>query len=148
MVRALKFFALLLLNVLVAVIGTAIVESAVWRLGGAPHSIHAVLWKDAALSTIVAALIGFGMWSTWRSESVKWTWVIPSLWFLFGAMAVSGPGTVFGSLFPTSAARPADARSYFLFTVTFIRGIAYSLGGYVSSCFYPRLVSTLAQHDE
>ena len=139
---ALRFFGLLLLNVLVAVIGTAILDTGV-RRAIPSHTIVAVFWKETALSLVCATLVGFGMWWRWRSEAAKWTWVVPLMWFGFGAVAFAGRG-IFGPLFISSSsnAGPAEMRSFFAFTIPFIRAVAYSVGAYISSYVYPRAVAS------
>ena len=78
MPRALKFFGFLVINVVVALIGTAIVDSTIGKVFPA-HSLVTVLWKEWILSIVCAVFIGFGMWRTWRSDAAKWTWVLPAV---------------------------------------------------------------------
>ncbi len=132
MLRGLRFLGLLLLNLLVALSGTAIIESGIWRIVAA-HSIPAVVWKEATLSTVVAGLIGFFTWRTWHSTAAKWTWVFPAVWFTVGAIAVTGHG-IWGHISEWGALDAPGARSYFAFTVPLIRGVSYSLGAYFASC--------------
>lgn len=140
--RALRFFGLLLLNVLVAVIGTAILEATIGKAIPA-HTVAAVFWKETIVSIICASLIGFGMWRTWRSEAAKWTWVLALLWFAFGALALAGRG-VFGPLWVRSGADVAsEMRSFFAFTLPLIRTAAYSVGAYISSLVYARAVASV-----
>jgi hypothetical protein len=138
----LRFLGLLLLNVLVAVIGTAILDTGMGKAIPS-HTIVAVLWKETALSVVCAALIGFGMWWRWRSEAAKWTWVVPLVWFGFGAVAFAGRG-IFGSSFISSLnnAGAAEVRSFFAFTIPLVRSIAYSAGAYISSFVYPQAVAS------
>jgi hypothetical protein len=88
---AVKLFGLLVVNVVVAVIGTATLTIAVGQALH-PHSLGAILWKEWSLSIGCAAAIGFGMWRTWRSPVAHWTWVIPTLWF--GAKFILAIGEV------------------------------------------------------
>jgi hypothetical protein len=69
MLRALKFGRLLVINVVVAIIGPAILETAIGRVFPA-HSLVTVLWKEWILSITCAASIGFWMWHMWRSDAV------------------------------------------------------------------------------
>ena len=138
MIHALRFCGLLLLNLAVALFGTAILDTTVGKLIPT-HSINAVLWKEWTLSIICAAFIGFGMWWRWRSRAVKWTWVLTSLWFALRFLPAIGSGDL---LFQFSGTGCRDGiaalgcRTFFVFTIPFIRGIAYSLGAYVSSAVY------------
>jgi hypothetical protein len=83
--RALKFGGLLLFNLLVAEIGTTILDTALWRVIPS-YSVAAVVWKEFIFSIICAAFIGFGMWRTWR-HSGGWPRTLPqsSWWFLLAA---------------------------------------------------------------
>jgi hypothetical protein len=67
MLHALKFFGLLVVNIAVAVIGTAILTTALGQTFH-PHSLGAILWKEWSLSIGCAAVIGFGL--TGVSDSV------------------------------------------------------------------------------
>ena len=143
MFSALRFFGLLLLNGVVAIVVTAILDVSLGR--AIPSStVVAVLWKEIILSIVLAALLGFGMWRTWRSKAATWTWVIPAIWFIVGLVAVAGRG-IWGPLFLSSASAmgAAGMRSFFLFTIPLIRAVAYSGGAYISSLVYPRVVASV-----
>jgi hypothetical protein len=138
MLRTLKFAAFLLINLLVAIIGTAILDTTLGRLIPS-HSFAALVWKECGLSIVCAAFIGFGMWRTWRSSAAKWTWVLPAAWFAVGFLAIAGRGNVFGHFFGFGSGTnfgAAEVRSFFLFTVPLIRAISYSVGANVSSLRY------------
>jgi hypothetical protein len=91
--RALKFGGLLLLNLAGAVIGTAILDTALRRVISS-HSVAVIVWKEFILSIVCAAFIGFGMWRTWRNSAAQWTWILPAVWFAFGYLTVAGHGDV------------------------------------------------------
>ena len=136
--RVLKFSGLLLINLVVAVIGTAILDTAV-RRAIPSHSVAAIVWKELFFSIVCAGLIGFGMWRTWRSSAAKWTWVLAAVWFLFCYLTIAGQGAVWGRLFglgSESDLNAPDVRSFFLFTVPLVRAVAYSVGAYLSSLLY------------
>ena len=146
--RALRFCSLLMLNVLVAVVCTAILEAPIARLFH-PRSIERILWKEIALSVVCAGVIGFFMWRTWRTSATKWTWIVPALWFggrsVLAALASvrSSSSTAGNILFQFFGGRGLEAPSmspwvpFFLFTVPLVRGIAYSAGAYLSSLLGP-----------
>ena len=117
--RGLKFGGLLLVNLAVAVIGTAILDTELSRAIPS-HSIAAVVWKEFIFSIVCAAFIGFSMWRTWRNSAAKSTWVLPAVWFAFGYLTVAGHGDVWGRL-PGLGSRSVlsapDVRSFFSFTV-------------------------------
>jgi hypothetical protein len=139
MLRSLKFCGFLLIDLAVAVIGTATLESAVQRMIPS-HSVAAIVTKEIILSIDCAALIGFGMWRTWRNSAAKWTWVPAAVWFAFGYLTMAGSTDVWGRLsgFGSGSVPSApDVRSFVVFTVPLIRASFYSLGAYVSSLAYP-----------
>ena len=137
---ALRFIGFLLVNVLIAVIGTAILNTGISRAIPS-HTMSAVFWKEVILSVVCATLIGFGVWRMWRNNAAKWTWVVPLLWFLFGLLVGAGRG-IWGAhesvLQQTSA---KEMRNFLLFTVPLIRGTAYSVGAYIASVVYRGVVA-------
>jgi hypothetical protein len=137
--RTLKFCGLLLVNLSVSVIGTAILDTALWRVVPS-HLVAEIVWKEFTFSIVCAAFIGFGMWRTWRNSAAKWTWILPAVWFAFGYLTIAGRGDVWGRLsgFGSGSVLSApDVRSFFLFTVPLIRAVSYSVGAYFSSLRYP-----------
>ncbi|SRR6266567_5457948 len=135
MLRALKFFGLLVVHVVVALIGTAILETAIGKVFPA-HSLVAVLWKEWILSVACAAFIGFGMWRTWRSDLAKWAWLLTTVWFGLRLILAIGSGAVwfqFSGSGCGNGIRSVECQNFFVFTIPFIRGVSYSLGAYVSS---------------
>ena len=145
MVRALRFIGLLVVNTLVAGIGTAILEHAVWKAFPA-HSVIGILWKEWIFSVTFATLIGFAMWLTWRNSAAKWTWVIPARWFSIGVLSViasdDAVGRIFG-LHTKSVFSKPETRTFFTFTVPLIRATFYSVGAYISSLLYsPRVIAS------
>ena len=135
----LKFAGSLLVNLVVAVIGTAILETSLWRVIPS-HSVAAVVRKEFIFSMVCAAFIGFGMWRTWQNSAAKWTWVLPAVWFAFGCLNFAGHGDVSSPLsgFGSESVQTAPhIRSFFLFTVPLVRATLYSVGAYLSSLLYP-----------
>jgi hypothetical protein len=138
MLRYLKFVGSLLINLVAAVIGTAILDTEV--RGVIPtRTVDAIVWKEIILSIVCAAFIGFFIWRTWRSSAAKWIWVPAALWFAFGYMVIARSANVWGRLsgFSSGSVLSApDVRIFFTFTVPFIRAISYSMGAYISSLVY------------
>ena len=144
MVRSLKFCGLVLVNLAIAVVGTAILDTAVRRM--IPTStVAAIVWKEIILSIVCAAFIGFFMWRTWRSSAAKWPWTLAALWFAFGYLSIAGNGNVWGRLsgFSSGSVLTApDVRTFFAFTVPLIRAISYSVGACISSLVYRPAVAS------
>jgi len=146
MLGALKFGAFVIINFMISLFGTAILESALRRTipvaGILPHSVAGILWKGTILSIICAAGIGFSVWRVWRNSAAKWAWVLPAVWFFVGLLTTAGRGDVFGRMFGfgSGSLAPAEARSFIVFTFPFIRGICYSLGALISSSIFSKTI--------
>lgn len=143
MLRTLKFIGALLINLLVAVMATAILDTGVRRVIP-PHTVSAIVWKEIILSVVCAAILGFLMWRTWRSTAAKWVWVLTVVWFVFGYLTFADNANVWGrfsGLSSGSALSGPDVRTFFAFTVPLIRGICYSIGAYISALVYHARVS-------
>src|ERR1043166_8973998 len=95
MKRVLRFVGFLVINVVIAVIGTAVADTELRRLIP-PYSITAVVWKETVLSIVFAAFIGFIVWRRWPNSAAKWTWVLPAVWFSVGLITVAGRDNIFG----------------------------------------------------
>jgi hypothetical protein len=137
MQRALKFGALVLVHVVIATIGTAILSSGIWRaIPIHPYSVSAIVWKESLLSVVCATGIGFSVWRMWRNSEAKYTWVPVTAWFVFGLAAAAGHGDLMGRFFPTGNGGNStvpEIRSFVMFTAPLIRAIFYSLAAYLSS---------------
>ena len=135
MLRSLKFGSLLLIHFLIAVIGTAILDTSLRRLLLSPsHSFSATLWAECILSIVCALGLGFSLWRVWPSSAAKHAWVLAAAWFAIGLLAT--PSNVMGRLLPLASADSLgvkEIRSFFAFTVPLIRASCYSLGVYISS---------------
>jgi hypothetical protein len=137
MLGTLKFFGLLLVNIVVAVIGTAILDTAIGKTFRA-QSLDAILWKEWSLSIGCAAVIGFGMSRTWRSDVAQWTWVLPAVWFGIKFILAIGKGSLlfqFSGKACVDGVRSVGCINFLVFTIPFIRGVFYSLGAYASLVF-------------
>ena|SRR6266404_2926846 len=143
MLRTLKFCGALLINLLVAVIGTAILDTGVRRVIPT-HTVSALVWKEIIVSVVCAAFLGFFMWRTWRSAAAKWVWVLTALWFVFGYLTIAGSANVWGRFSGFSSGSVLsgpDVRTFFAFTIPLIRAICYSIGAYISALVYHTRVS-------
>jgi hypothetical protein len=128
--RAAKSVAVILGHTVVAVIGTAIISTSLGKLFHATSG-GGVIRKEWILSLICAAAIGLMMYRTWRSRLGVWAWVLPSALFALGVLAVYPSGNYWYQLSGSGCASTvslAECRYFFVFTVPFIRSIAYSVG--------------------
>jgi hypothetical protein len=144
MPKALRFGGVLILHTIVTLLGTAVLETAIGKVFR-PHSLEGVLWKEWILSLLCAGFIGFFMWRTWRVAAAMWVWVLPGVWFglrfVLALFASHSPnllvgGGVWGQFSGAACEgglRALGCRNFFVFTIPFIRGVAYSVGARLSS---------------
>jgi len=141
--RALVFAGGLVLNTCIALLCTPLLEAGVGKMFQ-PHSLSGLLWKWWSLDFLCAAGLGFSISRFWRSGSAVWTWVLPVLWFTvrFVPIALSGENqsvlldhsvwSQFSGSGCTTGMQSLGCQNFFLFTLPLIRGIAYSLGAFLS----------------
>ena len=80
LINSLKFLGALVLSTLVALFGTAAVGSPISR-ALRPHTIAGVLEREWILSIVVAGVLGFFVWRSWKFAASRWVWVLPTVWF-------------------------------------------------------------------
>jgi hypothetical protein len=135
MTRALRFCVFLILQFVVALIGTAITEHTLWRVIPA-HSISAIVRKEVMLSVLCAASIGFSMRLAWRNDVAKWVWVLPAMWFGFRIVFSGGSGGTwqqFSGSGCVNGRHSLGCENFFVFTIPFVRGVSYSLAAWAAS---------------
>lgn len=134
----LKRLGAFLLNIVIAIFGTAIVTSP-FAFVLRPHSIHAVLLKGYVMSAILAAVIGFFVYRRWGSGTAKWVGVIGACWFAFRLLALMGGGlsgmwTEMSGIGCVNGVRNLACMNWLVFTLPTLRLISYSLGAWI--CFW------------
>ena len=134
--RTLKFAALLWINFVIAIVGTAAIDTGYARVFP-PDSLADLIRKESLLSIICAASIGFAKCRIWPHSATNWTWALAAAWFIFGFfwLRTSGRSELFGPLFWFGSGKnigPAEIRSFYGFTIPLIRGTSYSAGAYMS----------------
>jgi hypothetical protein len=127
-----------LLNIVIAIFGTAIVTSP-FAFFLRPHTIQAVLLKGYVTSVVVAALVGFLVYRRWGSSSAKWVSVVGLCWFAFRLFTLLGGGV--SGLWPEMSGmgcvigvRNLACMNWLVFTLPTLRLISYSLGAWI--CFW------------
>jgi hypothetical protein len=147
--RAARGLGAFFLNSSAAIIGTAILASsgyAIWRpIAAALHlnSFAVITSTEWIFSIVCAGLIGFFVRRRWRTDTAKWVWLLPLLWFslraipfIFASHSIF-TGTSAWQRFSggdCSVGLPTDGcRDFLVFTIPLVRGIAYSLAAYVAS---------------
>lgn len=144
LVQSIKNVAILLGHTVVAVIGTALVTDVLWKLFRT-HSVGGVIRKELILSFICSSAIGFLMYGMCRSRLGIWAWVLPTMWFALGMLSLLPSGGLWDQLSGADCVNgPNACRYFFLFTVPFVRSIAYSVGTLVGLRVLPTRTSNEA----
>jgi hypothetical protein len=154
--RTAKSMGMLAFDLVVAVIGTAILESWTPRILP-PRSVQAVTLKEWFIGISWSALLGFLMYRTWRSPTAVWVWVVAGVWFGFGIVVQLGrPESIvipnhthWAQLSGAACAGRADKSDcvdFFLFTVPFMRAVSYSVGAFISSRLFKRELRASSGH--
>lgn len=132
MIKKIRAWAVVVVNTLVAVFGTAIFESPLARAVH-PHTGFGILGREWITSIVVAGALGFAVERYWKSAGARWSWILPSLPFV--AMALIGRhavGRVSGYSCAVDLGGP-DCWDFLMFTVPFVRGVAYSAAAVLAS---------------
>jgi hypothetical protein len=125
--------AFLLLNLITAVFGTAIVESPFDHLYH-PRTIGAVLFKADLLSGIFAFALGFIVFRRWKPVAAKWVGFWGACWFALGACLDITQGSVWSRMSGTACSEglhAAHCMKWFIFSLPAIRASFYSAGAWV-----------------
>ena len=133
-----------LLNYVVAVIGTAMMESSIWSRIGHTHSVSEVLAREWVLGPTIAALFGFFVGRRWLSKTAPWVWILPAAFFAFRTLLYETSSTssvlAFNSfsghfLAPNCLTDRTACTDFFVFTIPAARTASYSLAAWVSLRF-------------
>lgn len=129
----------LLVNLLVAFFGTAMLSSALGRGLWHPHSIQALLRISYSYDIVTAALLGFIVARRFKTQTAKWIWIIAGLWFFTRALLLLSSSVSFWSQFSGTACsqgmRAMGCMNWFFFTIPFVRTIFYSVGTWLAFRF-------------
>ena len=119
-----------LLNAVVALFGTAVVEAAISRFFH-PHTITDVLVRTYALSAAIAFVLGFFVYRQWKPSMARWVGLGGLCWFLLGAFLSVGRRSLWDQMSGTACEYGLQAigcRNWFVFTLPALRAVLYSLG--------------------
>jgi hypothetical protein len=81
----LKTLAAVAINTMIAVFGTAVLESPLARVFH-PKTGFEVILREWILSLILAGTFGFVIQRSWPNRAARWSWIIPSAWFSLGVL--------------------------------------------------------------
>ena len=152
MPKGLRFCVWLILHTMVAILGTAVLDT-VFGKAIHPHSLAAILWKEWILSLACGGFIGFFMWRTWRVSAAMWVWILPGLWFALRFLSAllasqSHSALIGGGLWGQFSGAACDGGTralgcinFLVFTIPFVRGVSYSVGALLAS----RVIKTESQ---
>jgi hypothetical protein len=118
-----------LLDTLIAVFGTAALESSIPH--PVPQSGANVIWRVWITSTAIASLLGVLATRYRASKTGVWAWLIPAGVFAFSALLYAfsrstGFATHFSGYDCAIGLQKSDCNEFFIVTVPFIRGASYS----------------------
>ena len=121
-----------MLNLLIAVMGPAIMEPAIYptlrlRMGASGQV------AEGLVCTVGAFVLGLSIFAKWRPSVAMWLWIGGFYWLSLGALRlpVAGFGARFHELSGQGCAQYASALSCFYYptyTIPALRLISYSLG--------------------
>ena len=136
-----KSVGLFFLHSIFAIMGPAIIDASLHDLIPA-HSGTGIVLKAWIGSVAGAFLIALFMIRALQSKTALWVWVVPALWLAMGFMGWYGShhGSIFedtllGRFSGNTCAITLDhrpCRDFLLFTIPFIRAVAYSAGSLLS----------------
>ena len=131
MKRSIAILFGLLANGAIAVFGTGILES-IFTSSFHAHSSVGIIIKEWLISIILSGLLGVTVQNLWKNRVVRWAWILPSIFFLFGAIVsiFSTANGVVAQLTGYACAistQRDDCRNFLIFTIPFIRGLVYSI---------------------
>jgi hypothetical protein len=135
--RYLRFAGSLLLQALLVLIGTAILEPLTGERLIQAHTLNAILLREYICGLLVAGFLGFLVYRVWQPAASLWIWLFAACWMslrvitLFGSQSslffqLSGVGCENG----TAA---IACRNWFIFTIPTVRAAGYSLGALFAS---------------
>ncbi len=134
LLKAIRGFGFLLLNLIVAVFGTAIVETFIGHFYH-PQTISAVLIKTDSLSAICAFALGFFVSRRWNLHMARWIALPGLVWFALGACIDIGHGSVWSRMSGIACGEGLHAThcmEWFVFSLPALRTVSYSAGAWLS----------------
>lgn len=125
----LRFFGNVALDTIIAVFGTAVLESSLPHR--TPHSGDEIIWRIWMTSTVVATVLGVLATRYGARKTAVWAWIIPVGVFAVGALFYAsrwstGFATHFSGYDCAVGLQKSDCRDFFGITVPVIRGLSYS----------------------
>lgn len=143
-----------LLNLIVAVFGTAMIESSIWSQIGHARSVSGAEAREWFLSLAIGAFLGLVVCRQWPNKSAAWVWVLPVAFFtvrLFLYGSITGNSVLVGTsrsehfFAPNCLNDTGACNDFFVVTIPAARTTAYSLAAWISSHLQRRLSRSPSQ---
>jgi len=114
--RWLRTAGSVLINILLAIFGTTVIEHP-FSLMITVHTIPEILQRTYLLIVVCGCLLGYFVYRIWQPHTARWLWIVGIGWFVLGAMPLLPPSTLrsssalnmfhYGQLFPALVAARA-----------------------------------------
>jgi len=146
MLRWIRTAGSLLLNLLLAVFGTAVIQTPLDSLIKV-HTIPEIVQRSDWLSAVCACLLGYVVYRLWRPYIARWLWVAGIGWIAFRVILLL-PAQHVSALYPaqhvsiwsalsgtgcSEGITAVGCRNWLQFTIPSLRMVAYSTGAIVCS---------------
>jgi hypothetical protein len=131
--RGARAFGFVLLNLFVAVFGTAIVETLLGHIYH-PRTISAVLIKTDLLSALCGFALGFVVSRRWNPRAARWIGLFGVVWFFLGACIDLSHGSVWSRMSGIECGEGLHAghcMEWFVFSLPAVRSVFYSAGAWL-----------------
>jgi hypothetical protein len=139
-----RIFGSLFVDVVTSFLGPLLLELPLYWLIPS-HSAIRVITREWILSILLAGGLGFLAYRTWQTRTARISWILFSLWFVFGVVVhlhVPNYPVSIASLWTqsgiecTGSSIHLDCRTFPLFTVPLLRGLSYSCGAVLAVRIY------------
>ena len=132
MIRTARFVAILLLNVIVALFGTAIVQSPLAHLFRL-HSINQIIFRSYLLDAGAAFVLGYIVYRSWQPLAAKWVWIVGTCWLAYKLALMLAYGqysiwTAFSGVDCNNGLIATGCENWMRFTIPALHLSAYSFG--------------------
>jgi len=132
-IRSVRAVGVFLVNLLLAVLGTKVVEAPFDHLVHFSDRTSTAVLKADFLTSTVAFGLGYFVYRRWQPAAAGWVWVAGTCWFGLGALHILG-GRQGTTLWEISGSQfPLDIDSFVTwskFTLPLLRTIFYSGGAF------------------
>jgi hypothetical protein len=158
-VKWLRVVLAYLANFIAALLGTAIIESAIWQLLGKATTFNSIVIRELTLSIVIAFCVAVSVCVRWPSRTAMWVWIAPTLLLLLRALsfAASSPGSVLTSdshtllvflgLDVSAGYSTLAFRNLTLFVIPTVRTLSYSVGALLTFKLMRSKLTALAEQD-